>query len=121
MNSRITQIILGVGIIVLGLFALNFLGGALSANSVFGQYWPIILIFVGLLSIGASGEHIGFSLGIMGVGLVLLLDRLGLFNQTRWLEAFILVMIGFAVIALVAGKPRNKKEPAAKTHDRIVE
>lgn len=118
MNSRITQIIFGVGIIVLGLFALNALGGALSASSVFGQYWPIILVFVGLIMAGSGSENIAFSLGLMAVGIILLLDRLGMFGQYHWLEALILAMVGFAVIALVASRPHKESSP--KTGDRIV-
>ncbi|MBI2798066.1 hypothetical protein HYX70_02060 [Candidatus Saccharibacteria bacterium] len=123
MKSRVAQLVLGAAIIVLGLYVLSLLGQKLAVTSALGQYWPMLLIFVGVIAIGSNSEHIGIPLGIMGVGIVLLLDRLGLFASVQWLESAIFILIGFAVIATVfsGGSGKSKESKAATTHDRVID
>lgn len=98
------------------------LGNQLTLNSTLGMYWPVILIFVGLFTLGTSKDHMGFPLGLIGLGFVLTLGRLGTFKSATYLEPILIVLVGILVLALATGNP-NKKKPNSdsKTHDRVVE
>jgi hypothetical protein len=86
------------------------------------MYWPVILIFVGLFALGTSKDHMGFPLGLIGLGFVLTLGRLGVFKQVSVLEPVLIMLVGILIIALATGNPNKKKAKSdANTHDRVVD
>jgi membrane protease YdiL (CAAX protease family) len=121
MKSRLSQFLLGGLILVIGLYFLSMLGNQLKLESELGKYWPLLLIFLGLFTLGTSKEHLGFPQGLIGLGSVLTLGRLGIFKQVSLLEPVLIMLVGILIIALATGNPnKNKPKSATNSHDRVV-
>lgn len=122
MKSKLASFLLGAFIIIMGLYFLSMLGNQLTLNSTLGMYWPVILIFVGLFALGTSKDHMGFPLGLIGLGFVLTLGRLGVFKLVSVLEPVLIMLVGILIIALATGNPNKKKAKSdTNTHDRVVD
>lgn len=122
MKSRLAATLMGVLILIIGGFFLIMLGNQLKLESELGKYWPVLLIFIGLIALGSAKDHYGFPLGLIGLGLVLTLGRLGVFKSANYLEPILIVLVGILVLALASSKPSKPHSSSDKqSHDRVVE
>lgn len=100
---------LGVAFVVLGELLQWF-----KSQYVLAEYWPILLIFTGFLSMnpGNVGGN-AFSFGIMGLGLLLLLRNYGLLAHGYGEVALLIMLVisGIGIIAFAFGKPKSAKKP----------
>lgn len=113
MNSnRTPTLIIGFGLIIFSLYMLVALLTKLGATSSILDFWPVILIFVGLFSINpASGHSNGVPVGLIGLGVFGGLYRLGAF-QTPQGQALLAVLLGFTglvILVMVVSKPRKPR------------
>jgi predicted membrane protein len=100
-SIRITpQLISGFTIILVGvLFLLDNLGVVRAEN--FWQYWPVLLIVVGAAKLTETGGAWGklLSGGLMGFGLLLLLDNLHVTHVDFWKYwPALLILAGMALV-----------------------
>lgn len=97
--------ILGIGLaLILLVIALILLGdiiGYLKTETIFGQYWPVLLILLGILTFGGIGGDGGFSFGIILLGLFLLLKNIGILAGPSG-NIILIVLICLTAIAVLA-------------------
>jgi predicted membrane protein len=86
-------LVLAVGIVLL-------LGNAdlVDAGEVFGTWWPVVLIFAGVLSLMANPRHWGIAGVIILAGVVFLLARLDVVDLRDLVIPAALILIGIFVI-----------------------
>lgn len=106
------RLLVGIVFLVVALVVLGELLNWFKSQYVLAEYWPILLIFTGFLSMnpGNTGGN-AFSFGIMGLGLLLLLRNYGLLAH-GYGEVALLIMLVIAGIGLMAfafGKPKSAK------------
>ena len=117
MNKKNNFLTIGIAIILLlvAVVVLVDLLGYLSSYNFLGQYWPVLLVFVGILAFtGSSQKESGFAFGMIILGLLMLLNTMGVF-QTSAGKTILVVLLGLSgivVLALAASKP--PKEPKNK-------
>lgn len=113
---------MGILILLVGGFFLAMLGHQLTLETELGKYWPVLLIFIGLIALGSAKGHYGFPLGLIGLGFVLTLGRLGTFKSATYLEPILIILVGILVLALATSKPsKPTSKPTNSSHDRVVE
>lgn len=95
-----SHMMIGLAVILLGLI---FLLGNLDLIEVrdYLRYWPVVIILIGLPRAlqppGAPGRLFGFFL--IGIGLLLLLDAIAIFDVRFWdFWPIVLILIGFALL-----------------------
>lgn len=104
-------LVLGLGAIFL-IIALVILGdilGFLKANNIFGQYWPLALVLIGVVSFGAIPGGNGFAAGLMILGTLLTLRNFGVFAGSAGNIVF-LVLLCLAAIAILTFGSAKKPE-----------
>lgn len=106
-------------IVVGGLFLLESLHKA-DAGEIISQYWPVILIAVGLWILFSSGFRNSLSaLVLMAVGAIFLLINLGVFEHNVWNYAWplFIVLIGLWLIFRGTFRHPQGKFPEIKGDD----
>lgn len=107
LSIGLTVILLIIALVVLG-DILNLL----KANNIFGIYWPIILVMIGVLTIGSLGIGKGFSFGMIALGIILTLRNLNVFSSQAGEVIFVVLICLMALAVLVMST--DKKPPADK-------
>ncbi len=107
------RLLVGLLFIVIAVVILGNLLHWFKSEYVLAQYWPILLIFTGFLSMnpGNTGSN-AFSFGIMILGVLLLLRNYGfLANGGSEIVLFILlVIIGIGLLAFAFEKPTSEQK-----------
>jgi hypothetical protein len=96
--------------LAIALVALSDLLGFLKANNIFGMYWPILLVIIGVFSLGTTASANAFGLGMASLGILLTLRNLGIFASQSGGVIFIVLicLLALAVLAISTGKkPTN--------------
>jgi len=112
---------LGIGLalvfLAVAVVVLIDLLGFLSSNNFLGQFWPLLLVLIGLFafSSGSSREN-GFAFGIIILGLLMLLFELNAFQTTagKTILVLLLSLSGLAVLVFAI----SKKPQGSKNKDR---
>lgn len=86
-------VVLAAGVILL-------LGNAdvINSGEVFSVWWPVVLIFAGVLSFLANPRHWGIALIIAGAGVVFLLSRLDVIDLRDLIVPAALIVLGLFVL-----------------------
>lgn len=97
-------------LLIIALVVLGDILNVLKANNIFGVYWPIILVMVGVLTMGAVGMGAGFSWGMIGLGIILTMRNLNVFSSQAGEVVFITVicLMALAVLVMSTDKQRHK-------------
>lgn len=98
-------VVLAAGVILL-------LGNAdvIDSGEVFSVWWPVVLIFAGVLSLMANPRHWGIAVIIIGAGVVFLLSRLDVIDLRDLIIPAALIVLGLFVIF---GRNLGGKQTAA--------
>ena len=110
-SNRTATLFIGFALILLGLYMLASLLTKTSTTTNILDFWPVLLIFTGLLSINPSNpDSLGISLGLMGLGVFGGLYRLGAFQtaQGQALLAVLLGLTGIVVLVMVVARSSTK-------------
>jgi uncharacterized protein involved in response to NO len=110
-SNRTATLFIGFALILLGLYMLARLLAKTSTTTNILDFWPVLLIFTGLLSINPSNpDSLGISLGLMGLGVFGGLYRLGAFQtaQGQALLAVLLGLTGIVVLVMVVARSSAK-------------
>jgi TctA family transporter len=101
--------------LMIALMVLVDLLGMLSSYNFLGQYWPVILIFIGLFAFsGSSSKNNGFSFGLIILGILMLLNRMGAF-QTQAGKTLLVILLGLSGLAiLLFAVSKTPAEPKSK-------
>lgn len=107
------RLLVGVMFLVVALVVLGEILHWFKSQYVLAEYWPILLIFTGFLSMSPSNTGgNAFSFGIMGLGLLLLLRNYGLLAHGYGEVALLIMLVisGIGIIAFAFGKPKSAKK-----------
>jgi len=100
-QRRVSRLIAGALLLLLGgLFALQNLGIVHAGG--FGDYWPLVLVWVGLSRMLAPGRpfHFASGLAIFLIGVFFQLERFDiLWIRSRDFWPLLLIAVGFGLIA----------------------
>ncbi len=111
-TNRTPSLILGFGLIIFSFFLLGRLLFKLDSTTQVVDYWPVFILFIGLLTINPKNARTnGISLALIGLGIFGVLYRVGVF-QTPGGQALLAVMlglVGLVVLVLVVSRPRKPK------------
>jgi membrane-bound ClpP family serine protease len=114
-GRRVSRLIGGTLLLLLGgLFVLQNLGLVRAGH--LGDYWPLLLVWVGLcrMLVPGSGRHFASGLVIFLLGVFFQLDRLDLILiPVRHFWPIVLIALGFGLIgdALVGRRARSAIAP----------
>ncbi len=110
-SNRTATLFIGFALILFSMYLLASLLIKSSASDTVMQFWPVVLIFLGVLTISPSnpGSN-GISLGLIGFGIFGGLYRVGAFQtpQGQAILAVLLGFIGLVVLIMLVSKPRVK-------------
>jgi hypothetical protein len=89
--------------------------GFLSSYNFLGQYWPILIVLIGIMAFSAgSSRESGFAFGMIMFGLLMLLFELNAFQSQAGKTIFVL-LLGLSGLAMLIfavskkpGQPKNK-------------
>jgi len=114
-SNRTSTLFIGFSLILLGIYMLVSLISKTNTNTTNNilDYWPVLLIFVGILSINpANPDSLGTSLGLVSFGVFGGLYRVGAFQseQGRALLAVLLGLTGIVVLVMVVSGSSQKKK-----------
>jgi cell wall-active antibiotic response 4TMS protein YvqF len=108
-GRRTSRLIGGILLLLLGgLFVLQNLGYVRAGN--FGDYWPLLLVWVGLTRMLTRGSHVASGFVIFVLGVFFQLERLDvIWVPVRQFWPVLLIVIGFGLIAdsLIARRGRS--------------
>lgn len=116
----IIQICVALLFLLIALLVLVDLVGWFKTETAFGIYWPVVLIFVGLMTMNPKNtQSNGFSFGFASLGLLLLLRNLGVFNSQTGKVALIalLALCGIGVLAFATSKKPPTKPNSTNNND----
>lgn len=109
----VIQICIALLFLLIALLVLAELIGWFKTETAFGIYWPVVLIFIGVITMNPkNAQSNGFSFGLASLGLLLLLRNMGIFNSQTGKVAliFLLAICGIGVLAFATQKkPSNKQ------------
>ncbi len=109
----VIQICIALLFLFIALLVLAELIGWFKTETAFGIYWPVVLIFIGVITMNPkNAQSNGFSFGLASLGLLLLLRNMGIFNSQTGKVAliFLLAICGIGVLAFATQKkPSNKQ------------
>lgn len=107
------RLLVGLMFLIVALVIFGEIVHWFKSQYVLAEYWPILLIFTGFLSMnpGNTGSN-SFSFGIMGLGLLLLLRNYGLLAHGYGEVALLIMLVisGIGIIAFAFGKPKSAKQ-----------
>ena len=116
----IIQICIALLFLLVALLVLAELIGWFKTETAFGIYWPVVLIFVGLITMSPkNAQSNGFSFGLSSLGLLLLLRNMGVFNSQTGKVALIalLALCGIGVLAFATSKKPPSKPNSNNSDD----
>lgn len=98
-ERRASRLVGGVLLLFLGaLFVLHNLGYVKAGH--LGDYWPLLLVWVGLSRMLARGGHVASGFVIFALGVFFQLDRLDvIWVPMRLFWPALLIVLGFGLIA----------------------
>lgn len=109
----VIQICIALLFLLIALLVLAELIGWFKTETAFGIYWPVVIIFIGVITMNPkNAQSNGFSFGLASLGLLLLLRNMGIFNSQTGKVAliFLLAICGIGVLAFATQKkPSNKQ------------
>ncbi|MEI6581509.1 MAG: hypothetical protein WCN86_01390 [bacterium] len=111
-NICVSLLFLAIAVIVL----IDLLG-LLDSSVIISQYWPVLLVFIGLFTISPSrAKGNGFSFGIMTLGLIFMLQNLGVFStQTgKVMLVILLALCGLVVLIFATSKSSDSTKQDKK-------
>jgi predicted membrane protein len=114
---RSTRVLVGLALVALGTLFILDRTGALDAGAVLRDWWPVAIIALGALQLfDRQGSAVG-PLIIIGVGVVLFLNRLDVLEASVWpiLWPVALIVVG---VAILVRRPRAR--PPEGTGDDVV-
>ena len=118
-NNKNNFLVIGLALVflIIAVTVLIDLLGYLSSYNFIAQYWPAILILVGIFAFtGSASKNSGFSFGLILLGVIMLLNSLGAF-QTQAGKTIIVVLLalgGLSILLFAISKP----SPPPKSKDR---
>ncbi len=117
-SNKTPSLILGFGLIIFSFFLLGRLLFKLESTTQIVDYWPVFILFIGLLTINPKNARTnGISLALIGLGIFGVLYRVGVF-QTQGGQALLAVMlglVGLVVLVLIVSRPRKPKVVTTNT------
>jgi len=89
--------------------------GFLSSYNFLGQYWPILLVLVGVMafSSGTSRES-GFAFGMIMLGLLMLLFELNAFQSQAGKTVFVVLLALSGLAMLIFAISKKPEQPTNK-------
>ena len=106
--KKMNLLTIGVALVFLiaALVVLGDLLNLLKANNIFGQFWPIVLVFIGIFSFSASSKSNAFAFGLIILGILFTLRNLGVFSSQSGDVIFIvlLCLAGLAMLVMSTEK-----------------
>ncbi len=120
MNSnKITTLVIGLLLIAISFIILIGLLAKLDATSQILDYWPAVLIFIGVLAMsGKNTSSYGVALGLIFLGIFGALRRIGAM-QTPTGQALVALFVGFGgIVMLVMLVSRPKKSTSNQPINR---
>lgn len=113
------QIAVATLFLVIALLVLAELVGWFKTETIFGIYWPIILIFLGLITLNPSNaKGNGFSFGFVMLGILLLLRNMGVFSsQTGQVVLIVLLALGGIGVLAFATSKKTPSNPVANDNN----
>ena len=106
--KKMNLLTIGVAIIFLvaAIIVLGDLLNLLKANNIFGQFWPIVLVFIGVFAFSASPKSNAFAFGLIILGILFTLRNLGIFASQSGDVIFIvlLCLAGLAMLVMSTEK-----------------
>lgn len=106
-HFSIARLGLALVFIILAILVLMEMIGWVKTETILGQYWPALFIFLGIITMQPSqGQNNGFSYGLATIGTLLLLRNLGVFNSTngRIVLTILLLVCGLGVLTMATNK-----------------
>jgi predicted membrane protein len=107
-RSRLDPGSLTVGIVLVALGVLFLLDqtGSIDAGNLIGDWWPIVIVIIGLVQLAERPRSPVGPLIVMGVGGVLLLMQLDLISREIWnyLWPILLVVVGVVILLRLPGR-----------------
>ncbi len=102
------RLLIGIFIIIIGVFLLLELAGTLSADSVIRDLWPMVLVFVGVV-MATSKEMSFFGWILFAFGLIMLLRTTGIGDTAlgEWLIPIFLLLLGLMALNSIPRKKLN--------------
>jgi Cell wall-active antibiotics response 4TMS YvqF/Domain of unknown function (DUF5668) len=100
MSIRPGRILLGLGLVTVGVLFLLDQAGTIDAGDVIGDWWPTIIIAIGLVQLAERPRAPVGPLIVVGVGAVLLLTQLDVVGGDVWRFVWpvALVLVGLAFL-----------------------
>jgi len=115
-GRRASRLVGGFLLLLLGtLFVLQNLGYVRAGR--LGDYWPLILVWVGLARMLTSRRHVASGLIIFLLGVFFQLERLDvIWVPMRLFWPFLLIAIGLSLIldSVIGRRPRSVAGPRAR-------
>jgi hypothetical protein len=106
--KKMNLLTIGVAIVFLAaaIIVLGDLLNLLKANNIFGQFWPIVLVFIGVFAFSASSKSNSFAFGLIILGILFTLRNLGIFASQSGDVIFIvlLCLAGLAMLVMSTEK-----------------
>ena len=103
----------GVLLVVVGIVFLLDRTGVVEVGTLISDWWPLLLIIAGALSLFRSPRDLVGPLIMMGAGAILLLSTLGLVNISVWQLLWPLALIGIGIWVLVGRVSPERGEAEA--------
>ncbi|MCX6804973.1 MAG: hypothetical protein NT111_03080 [Patescibacteria group bacterium] len=120
--KRVSFIQIGLSLVflVIALVVLGDLVGLIKANNIFGQYWPALLILLGVMLIGPNSRNNGISFGIIILGILLLMNTFNLFATQGGKVVLIMLLSfsGLAMLVFATTKKHKGSNPSSTSTDK---
>lgn len=110
--KKMNLLTIGVALIFLvaAIIVLGDLLNYLQASNIFGQYWPIVLVFIGIFAFSASPRSNSFAFGLITLGLLFTLRNLGIFASQSGDIIFIVLLCLAGLAMLVMSTEKKSSE-----------
>lgn len=105
-----TRVTIGVIIIFIGIGMLIDQMSVWSFWGTLGDWWPIILVIIGVVNLTKNPTSLTFGIVVTAIGLLLLASNLDLIPLTFW-DMFwpvMLILLGIALLSRYQGKRKSK-------------
>jgi Cell wall-active antibiotics response 4TMS YvqF/Domain of unknown function (DUF5668) len=108
-----SRIVLGLGLVALGILFLLDQAGTIDAGEIIGDWWPVVIIAIGVVQlVGQPRAPVG-PLIVVGIGIVLLLAQLDVVGDDVWRFVWpvALVIVGLVFLLRRPGRPAAADRP----------